>query len=52
VLHDLIGGPEARAIVNRHVRALGLTIRVDDDADTIPDWEIQDFYEKTHPGEV
>jgi ATP-dependent Lhr-like helicase len=52
VLQEYRGGPDARAVLTRHLRALGLTIRVEDDADTVPDWEVQAFYEKTHPGEV
>jgi ATP-dependent Lhr-like helicase len=52
VLQDYHGTPDARAVLTRHLRAMGLTIRVEDDPGTVPDWEVQDFYEKTHPGEV
>jgi ATP-dependent Lhr-like helicase len=52
VLHDFKGDKNARNIMTRYLKELGLTIRVDDDTGTIPDWEVQAFYEKTHPGEV
>jgi ATP-dependent Lhr-like helicase len=52
VLQDFKGDEEARTILNRHLRSLGLTARVADKVPTIPDWEVQAFYEKTHPGEV
>jgi ATP-dependent helicase Lhr and Lhr-like helicase len=51
VLLDFQGTREARDVLNKHLRSLGLTVRVDE-LDTIPDWEVQEFYEKTHPGEV
>lgn len=52
VLQDYQGSADARVILTKHLRALGLTIRVEEDMDTVPDWEVQAFYEKTHPGEV
>ena len=52
VLQDYHGTDDARAVLTRHLHALGLTIRVEEDANTVPDWEVQAFYEKTHPGEV
>ena len=52
VLQDFKGDEEARSILNRHLRSLGLTARVEDKVPSIPDWEVQAFYEKTHPGEV
>jgi ATP-dependent Lhr-like helicase len=51
VLQDFKGDRDARAVLTAHLRSLGLTIRVDD-LGTVPDWEVQEFYEKTHPGEV
>jgi len=50
-LQELVGDAEARATLTRHLRDLGLTIRVPQ-PEEVPDWEVQDFYEKTHPGEV
>jgi ATP-dependent Lhr-like helicase len=52
VLQDYQGTADARAVLTRHLHALGLTIRVEEDVNTVPDWEVQAFYEKTHPGEV
>jgi hypothetical protein len=52
VLQDYRGDAEARAVLTKHLHALGLTIRVEESMDTVPDWEVQAFYEKTHPGEV
>ena len=50
-LYELVGGPEIKKMVVKHVRELGMTIREPDDRET-PDWELMDFYERTHPGEV
>jgi ATP-dependent Lhr-like helicase len=52
VLEDFSGDKEAREVVAKHLKGLGLTIRVPESVDTVPDWEVQEFYEKTHPGEV
>jgi ATP-dependent Lhr-like helicase len=52
VLQDFKGEKEARAVLTRYLKDNGLTIRVAEDPNTIPDWEVQAFYEKTHPGEV
>lgn len=43
------GDREARTILNNYVKKAGLTLR-EEDTETIPDWEIQEFYEKVHPG--
>lgn len=51
-LQELHGGAEAKAILTRHLRSLGLTLRMPPSVDEVPDWEVQAFYEKTHPGEV
>lgn len=51
-LQEFVGDVEARAVLTRHLRDLGLTIRVPPTASEVPDWEVQEFYEKTHPGEV
>lgn len=48
---DFQGRREARQVLVEHVRSLGLTIR-GEGSGAIPDWEIQEFYEKTHPGNV
>ncbi len=52
VVQNFRGEEEARLVLTRHLRSLGLTARVDDHVPTVPDWEVQAFYEKTHPGEV
>ena len=51
-LQELRGGVEAKAVLAKHLRALGLTLRMPSPVDEVPDWEVQAFYEKTHPGEV
>jgi len=51
-LQELQGGAEARAVLATHLRSLGLTLRMPSAVDEMPDWEVQAFYEKTHPGEV
>lgn len=51
-LQELRGGAEAKAILTRHLRSMGLTLRMPLSVDEVPDWEVQAFYEKTHPGEV
>ncbi|MDD1747735.1 MAG: winged helix DNA-binding domain-containing protein, partial [Methanomassiliicoccales archaeon] len=47
---EVIGGQDAKRAMKAHVRMLGMTIR-----EGIPDereeWEVQDFYERTHPGD-
>ncbi|MBI0584616.1 MAG: ATP-dependent helicase [Methanomassiliicoccus sp.] len=52
VLQEFKGDREAREVLNRYVRSMGLTLRMEDSTATVPDWEVQAFYEKTHPGEV
>jgi ATP-dependent Lhr-like helicase len=47
---ELIGGPEAKKAMHAHVRMLGMTIR-EGSPDEQEEWEIQDFYERTHPGD-
>jgi len=51
-LHEFNGTSEARVVMDRHLRYLGMTIKVPDRVEEVPDWEVQSFYEKTHPGEV
>ena len=46
---DLDGGPEVKDIVDRYSRMIGMRMR--DGAGTGPsDWEVMEFYEKSHPG--
>ena len=49
IILDFQGDEEAKEVLGRHIRSLKLTIR-GDESSTVPDWEIQEFYEKTHPG--
>jgi ATP-dependent helicase Lhr and Lhr-like helicase len=49
IITEFEGDREARALLNKHVKRLGLTIR-GEETGGIPDWEIQEFYEKVHPG--
>jgi ATP-dependent Lhr-like helicase len=51
IILDFRGDDEAKEVLVKHIRSLKLTIR-GEESDTIPDWEIQEFYEKTHPGSV
>jgi ATP-dependent Lhr-like helicase len=50
IVVQFFGDREARRTLNDHIRSLGLTLR-DDEGDRIPEWEIQEFFEKTHLGE-
>ncbi|MFP4196493.1 MAG: ATP-dependent helicase [Methanomassiliicoccales archaeon] len=47
VLTEFSGGREAKRVLNAHIRRMGLTVR-GERTDPIPEWEIQEFYEKTH----
>ncbi len=48
---DFVGEQEARNALVKHIHQMGMTIRAPED-ENVPDWEVLDFYEKTHPGEV
>ena len=47
---DVKGGPECHEIVSEYARIRGLLLS-EKEAGTISDWEIIDFYQRTHPGE-
>ena len=47
---EVIGGQEAKRAMRAHVRMLGLTIR-EGAPDQREEWEVQDFYERSHPGD-
>ncbi len=49
VVDDMDGGPSCRRIVDEYARMLGMRLRGARRADA-PDWEIMEFYEKSHPG--
>ncbi|NLI74583.1 MAG: ATP-dependent helicase [Euryarchaeota archaeon] len=51
-MQEMQGGEEAKAILTKHLRALGISIHDSPSEEEMTDWEIQSFYEKTHPGEV
>ena len=46
---DLRGDPECEDIITRHARLLGLALTDREEA-RLSDWEIMDFYQRTHPG--
>jgi len=46
---DLTGGPECEAIVSEHSRRMGLALAERAEGQ-ISDWEVMDFYHRTHPG--
>jgi ATP-dependent Lhr-like helicase len=48
-VHDLIGESECEEIIEDYARTLGLAL-MERDEGRIPDWEIMDFYQRTHPG--
>lgn len=50
-LDEFSGGQEAKRILNTHLQINHFTLRKSRE-EKIPDWEVQEFYEKTHPGEV
>ena len=43
------GDEEVRAAISKYARTLGLALR-DREEGQISDWEIMDFYQRTHPG--
>jgi ATP-dependent helicase Lhr and Lhr-like helicase len=47
---EVIGGQDAKRAMKAHVRMLGLTIR-EGSPDEREEWEVQEFYERTHPGD-
>ena len=49
-LMEMIGDREMKKLITQHVRLLGMTIR-EAQPDDAPDWDVLDFYERTHPGE-
>jgi hypothetical protein len=48
-VRDLIGEPECGEIIEDYARILGLAL-MEREEGRIPDWEIMDFYQRTHPG--
>jgi len=48
-VEDLVGGPECEAVVRAYAMRVGLALmeRVEGQ---ISDWEVMDFYHRTHPG--
>jgi len=45
-----VGDREMKKLIIQHVRLLGMTIR-EGRPDDAPDWDVLEFYERTHPGE-
>ncbi len=50
-VYDIVGGKEVKRIMAEGIRLLNMTIREGQVGGT-QEWELQEFYEKTHPGEV
>jgi len=50
-INEFIGPVLARRIMNEHIRNMGLTLRETLDEDKQKEWEIQEFYERTHSNE-
>jgi hypothetical protein len=46
---DLQGDPTCPEIVGAYAHSLGLAL-TDRDEGSVSDWEIMDFYQRTHPG--
>lgn len=46
---DLRGAPECEEVISRYARMLGLALSDKEEA-RMSDWEIMDFYQRTHPG--
>jgi len=44
------GDGPSKSALRRHLKSLGMTLALQA-VDEIPEWEVQEFYEKTHPGE-
>jgi len=49
VVSDLVGGPECEEIIVEYARLLGLALTEREEG-RISDWEIMDFYQRSHPG--
>jgi ATP-dependent Lhr-like helicase len=49
LVSDIQGGPECEELIDKHARKLGLAL-ADRGEGRISDWEIMDFYQRTHPG--
>jgi len=47
---EVMGGQEAKRAMKAHVRLLGMTIR-EGELEEREEWEIQEFYDRTHPSE-
>jgi ATP-dependent Lhr-like helicase len=50
-VYDVVGGKEVKRIMAEGIRQLNMTIREGQIGGT-QEWELQEFYEKTHPGEI
>ncbi|MEM0449680.1 MAG: ATP-dependent helicase [Methanomassiliicoccales archaeon] len=46
---EVMGGQEAKAAMKAYVRLMGMTIR-EGETDEQEEWELQEFYDRTHPG--
>lgn len=49
VVSDLVGEPECEEIIVEYARLLGLALAEKEEG-RISDWEIMDFYQRSHPG--
>jgi ATP-dependent Lhr-like helicase len=50
-VYEIVGGKEVKRIMAEGIRQLNMTIREGPIGGT-QEWELQEFYEKTHPGET
>ena len=50
-VYEVVGGKDVKRIMAEGIRLLNMTIREGQIGGT-QEWELQEFYEKTHPGEV
>jgi hypothetical protein len=46
---DIVGGTECRRVIEAHARTLGLALSEDSEG-SLSDWEVMEFYRKSHPG--
>jgi hypothetical protein len=46
---DVAGGQDCMAIISAHAKRLGLALSEDGEG-SVSEWEIMEFYRKTHPG--
>jgi hypothetical protein len=50
IMFEMQGEQGLKGSVRKHLREIGLVLK-EAEADETPEWEVEEFYELTHPGE-